>query len=890
MPSGDDTNATTAQASIAYDGVFTTVTDQASKVRRQKVDELGRVIRLDEPTSSGLGTTSSPNQATTYEYDVLGNMIHIDQDAQDRYFKYDSLSRLTYEKQVEQSAPWTTTDYVAGNNAWSRKILYNSNGLVTDAYDARQIHTTLSYDDLNRVSQISYSDSTPTAHFYYDSATGLPSGAPSSSAPDSYSPGYAAGRLVAMTYGTTNGNPDPTGNYFSYDNLGRVTTQWQLTGSTLTKYKLSYGYNLGGMLTSETYPSNHVASYAHGYAGKLSSVSQTISNAVTLANNFSFAPSGGLTSETWGNTAVHAMTYNRALQASQVKLTLGSSVLQQYDYDYGTFNPSTGAVTTSANNGQIGKITGSIGGTAQWNQGFTYDELGRLANVTEHEGASMSTQTYSQGYTYDRYGNRFQSANTTLGLLAVSSSDIDSATNRFVSSVATYDDGQAGAGNITTDSKFRGFSYAYDANHRQISASNGSWTETQVYDAGGQRVQTSVSSTTRTMVYDIFGQDVADYTGSGDGTLERENIYRGGLLATYEASSSSYKYILQDLQGSTRAVMNNNGSSSSVIARHDYLPFGEEIYSGIGLRGTSQGFATSPWANDSIRQRYAMTERDDTTGLDHTPWRKYENLSGRWTSPDPLDGSIANPQSFNRYSYTQNDPVNLVDPSGLNAAGSGTSYGGSYWVDWTAIQWYIGNVPIGVTDFHYRVSFIPGSGGGQQNPAQAQTGTGGHTQTGDCAYIRANLLGDPRNRSALNDAWKRTQAGTNSAHEEGGLLGQVIDEGQPYQKDIVINQTYTAASSSPAGALQGFTNWAQGQIASNSNTVAFGYWYHTHPFKQGTPVANNPGYVYGNPNIPSGNGYDASVSGNLGLRGIIVSRTNVVVFDSSGSILCKFKR
>src|SRR5258705_5336822 len=62
-----------------------------------------------------------------------------------------------------------------------------------------------------------------------------------------------------------------------------------------------------------------------------------------------------------------------------------------------------------------------------------------------------------------------------------------------------------------------------------------------------------------------------------------------------------------------------------------------------------------------------MIERDDVTGLDHTWFRKYESLSGRWTSQDPYGGSMrtGNPQSLNRYSYTFNDPVNLTDPSGL---------------------------------------------------------------------------------------------------------------------------------------------------------------------------------------------------------------------------------
>jgi len=68
--------------------------------------------------------------------------------------------------------------------------------------------------------------------------------------------------------------------------------------------------------------------------------------------------------------------------------------------------------------------------------------------------------------------------------------------------------------------------------------------------------------------------------------------------------------------------MNNNGSSSAIIARHDYLPFGEEIGAGLGLRTTSQGYG----ATDTNRQKYGLTERDDATGLDHTWWRKYENL------------------------------------------------------------------------------------------------------------------------------------------------------------------------------------------------------------------------------------------------------------------------
>src|SRR2546421_1151233 len=87
------------------------------------------------------------------------------------------------------------------------------------------------------------------------------------------------------------------------------------------------------------------------------------------------------------------------------------------------------------------------------------------------------------------------------------------------------------------------------------------------------------------------------------------------------------------------------------------------------MRTSAQGYNVP----DSNRQKYAMLERD-STGLDHTWWRKYESTAGRWTSPDPMPGNIGDPQSFNRYTYTQNDPVNFVDPTGLLESAGGTCY------------------------------------------------------------------------------------------------------------------------------------------------------------------------------------------------------------------------
>jgi hypothetical protein len=58
-------------------------------------------------------------------------------------------------------------------------------------------------------------------------------------------------------------------------------------------------------------------------------------------------------------------------------------------------------------------------------------------------------------------------------------------------------------------------------------------------------------------------------------------------------------------------------------------------------------------------------------------FRQYHPFWQRFDQPDPYDGSynLTDPQSLNRYSYVQNDPVNFVDPSGLNKASPYTRYG-----------------------------------------------------------------------------------------------------------------------------------------------------------------------------------------------------------------------
>lgn len=75
----------------------------------------------------------------------------------------------------------------------------------------------------------------------------------------------------------------------------------------------------------------------------------------------------------------------------------------------------------------------------------------------------------------------------------------------------------------------------------------------------------------------------------------------------------------------------------------------------------------STTSSDWSAVQHTAKERDAETGLDYFGARYFSGAQGRFTSPDPLlnSGRPWDPQSWNRYSYTLNNPLRYVDPTGL---------------------------------------------------------------------------------------------------------------------------------------------------------------------------------------------------------------------------------
>lgn len=65
--------------------------------------------------------------------------------------------------------------------------------------------------------------------------------------------------------------------------------------------------------------------------------------------------------------------------------------------------------------------------------------------------------------------------------------------------------------------------------------------------------------------------------------------------------------------------------------------------------------------------KFAGYEHDDESGLENANDRQYGSQWARFTSPDPVSGSITNPQTLNKYVYSINSPLKYADPSGANA-------------------------------------------------------------------------------------------------------------------------------------------------------------------------------------------------------------------------------
>lgn len=254
---------------------------------------------------------------------------------------------------------------------------------------------------------------------------------------------------------------------------------------------------------------------------------------------------------------------------------------------------------------------------------------------------------------YDRYGNRLSQTVTAGTGPSVS---LAFTTNNRPSGY-TYD----AAGNLIVEPLSPPNDYSYDQENRLITLSGNSGSAAYAYDDNDQRVVITIQGGTKTEFVYSGRKVIAEYdNGASPSSPSREYIYgavgpnRGlgpDLIAKIDSNGTQYYH--QD-HLSVRLMTDSTGNK---IGEQGHYPFGEQWYA----------------SNTTTKWVFTTYERDlgtgNNSGLDYAVARFYNSRVASFCSVDPIEGRPDDPQSWNRYSYAENDPINMVDPSGKGLFG-----------------------------------------------------------------------------------------------------------------------------------------------------------------------------------------------------------------------------
>lgn len=191
------------------------------------------------------------------------------------------------------------------------------------------------------------------------------------------------------------------------------------------------------------------------------------------------------------------------------------------------------------------------------------------------------------------------------------------------------------------------FTYNTGANQTTAITDNTVTLSAMAYADVGQTERTSLTqgANTTSLLSTPLGVDKST-TGSASAYVVRDP--HGNLVGYLDASGTHWYYLL-DGHGSVVAVINNSGST--VGNRYAYDEYGRSVFA---------------YGTPTVAQPWGYTAGyTDPTGLTKFGTRYYDPNLGRWTQPDPVAGTLASPQTVDRYLYASDNPIDNTDPTGM---------------------------------------------------------------------------------------------------------------------------------------------------------------------------------------------------------------------------------
>ena len=666
-----------------------------------------------------LSATDTSGYTTTYTYDSTGKLMYeVNNDNGGLYYIYDALGRLTsvyplgctvgsnasyyyantlaedvtYEYNADHSLNTITTDSTVysfsydefGNTtaimigegddavALATYQYANNNGkLLSMTYGNGKVMT-YTYDELDRVKEICYTDSSNNHQYYRYTYT-------------------ATGSVHTIEC-------TETGRIYRYN----YNTKDQLIGST--ELALS-GTDADG---NPVYTDLLQSAYWYDDQDRIDITQNIIPYALSSGNRYTIVQYGytyddseGITNDTvgaldkfeiWGggDTKVDYDFYYDKLYRLNAKLMYtNGEFYQDFSYVYRDQNSST---TT----GQFGNVTSSVGtntGYIDTDYSYEYDNLGNITkiiettsryefddngNVTETvEGEKVTQYKYddmgqlirednpylgkSYTYTYDNAGNR-----TSKRTYAYTTGALGTATatqNYNYNTDSTWGDQLTGTtydeiGNPLT---YNGYALTWEGRQlMKMSMAGGQFTYGFTYNDEGIRTSKNSNGTLHTytlngtqIVSEKWGQRMLVYlydeNGAPIGLQYRQNSYAAGEFDTY--------YFEKNIFGDIVAIYTEEGVK---IGSYTYDAWGNCTTTVVSGNTTLESAIVRNYNPFRYRGYYYDTE----TQLYYLQSRYYNPTWGRFLNADGYLSTGTGLLGYNMYAYCNNNPVMYMDESG----------------------------------------------------------------------------------------------------------------------------------------------------------------------------------------------------------------------------------
>lgn len=554
--------------------------------------------------------TNPLKDKTEYSYDADGDLETVtDPELNKTTYTYNNDDELT--KTEEPNKTVTETEYnpegqviaQIDGNKHTTKYERNALGEVTEELNPLSQKTKKEYDAAGNLVKVTDAEGRTTT-YKYDPADRL------------VEVTYSDGKTPTVKYEynsdgdrtkMTDGNGETVN---TYDQLDRLTESKNGHSETV-----KYEYNLDNNPVKITYPSGKAIIRSYDSDDRLKSVTDWLEHTTSFAYN----PDSDLASTTFPSSAgdVDAYSYNDTDEINEVEMDKGSEALASITY---TRNKD-GGVTRASTKGAFGEEKPA----------FSYDENSRV------------TKSGGTAYKYDAANNPTTIGSDTYAYNAADELETATASKKTAD---TYTFNEVGERTKTAPASGPATSYGYDEADNLTTVTRTKEGETPAiedsyaYNGEGLRASETVSGTTSYLTWDTAELELPLILSNGTDSF----VYGpGGVPIEQISSGGTVLYLHHDQQGSTRLI---TGSTGKVEGKCTYSAYGVPA---------CEGSTTTPLGYDA---QYTGSD----TGLVYMRTRTYDPATAQFLSVDPLTALTGEP-----YAYAFDNPVNRVDPRGLEA-------------------------------------------------------------------------------------------------------------------------------------------------------------------------------------------------------------------------------